>query len=117
MLPLRNDDSQHVNFTVRLNLDNPRHREAWERLQHSPFSRTVTIVNALTTQQEQQPWFAAADKVKGIFREVVTEVLADMPVMQLPMTSAAPTMEPAPESSGEISDEDFDIFENFMSGL
>ena len=117
MLPLRNDDSQHVNFTVRLNLDNPRHREAWERLQHSPFSRTVTIVNALTTQPEQQPWFADADKVKGVFREAMTEVFADMPVMQLPMTSAALTMEPAPESSGEISDEDFDIFENFMNGL
>lgn len=117
MLPLRNDDSQHVNFTVRLNLDNPRHREAWERLQHSPFSRTVTIVNALTTQPEQQPWFADADKVKGVFREAMIEVFADMPVMQQPMTSAVPTTEPAPESSGEISDEDFDIFESFMSGL
>ena len=82
---MRNDDNQHVNFTVRLNLDNPRHREAWERLQHSPFSRTVTIVNALTTQQEQQPWFADADKVKGVFREAMNEVLADMPVMQQPM--------------------------------
>ena len=117
MLPLRNDDNQHVNFTVRLNLDNPRHREAWERLQHSPFSRTVTIVNALTAQPEQQPWFADVDKVKGIFRDAMTEAFADMPVIQQPMTSAAPTMEPAPESSGEISDEDFDIFESFMSGL
>ena len=74
-------------------------------------------MNALTTQQEQQPWFADADKVKGIFREAMNEVLADMPVMQLPMTSALPTVEPAQESSSEISDEDFDIFENFMNGL
>ena len=111
---MKNDDNNLVSFSVRLNLNKPCHQEAWKRLQNSPFSHTVTIVNALT---EQPPWYADSSKVKGIIREAITEVLCSVPVTMPPAASIQMAMEPVSGSSGEISDEDFDIFENFVGSL
>ena len=117
MLTLKNDDNNLVIFNVRLNLNKPCHQEAWKRLQNSPFSHTVTIVNALTEQPEQLPWYADSGKVKDVIRETITEVLGSVPVTMPPTASMQMTMEPLPESIGEISDEDFTIFENFTNSL
>lgn len=114
---MKNDDNNLVSFRVRLNLNKPCHQEAWKRLQISPFSHTVTIVNALTAQPEQLPWYTDSSKVKGIIREAITEVLGSVPVTMLPAASIQIAMEPVSGSSGEISDEDFDISQNFISSL
>ena len=117
MLSLKNDDNNLVSFNVRLNLNKPRHQETWKRLQNSPFSHTVTIVNALTAQPEQLPWYADSYKVKGIIREAIAEVLGSVPVTMPPAASMQMTMEPVHESNDEISDEDFNISQNFISSL
>ena len=113
--PLKSD--KVITFNVRLNLNKPCHQEAWKRLQNSPFSHTVTIVNALTEQPEQLPWYADSGKVKDVIRETITEVFGSVPVTMPPTASMQMTMEPLPESIGEISDEDFTIFENFTNSL
>ena len=99
-----------VSFTVRLNLNNPRHREAWDHLRSSSVSYTATIVNALNAQSGSSSPFSDAEALKAIVRQAVAEELSKLPMQPVSTSS---------ESSGkdEISDEDFDIADDFMSGL
>ncbi len=100
-----------VSFTVRLNLNNPRHREAWDHLRNSSVSYTATIVNALHVQTGAP--FSDAETLKAIVRQAVAEALSTLPVQPVSASSASS------ESSGkgEISDEDFDVADDFMSAL
>ena len=99
-----------VSFTVRLNLNNPRHREAWDHLRSSSVSYTATIVNALNAQSGSSSPFSDAEALKAIVRQAVAEELSKLPMQPVSTSS---------ESSGkdEISDEDFDIADDFMSAL
>ena len=108
MLILRNEN--HVSFTVRLNLNKPRHREAWERLHRGSGSYTAVIVDALTSPLGNPVSLPDADLLKTIVRQAVVEALSALPVQPV---------SPSMESGGkdEISDEDFDIADDFMSGL
>ena len=96
-----------VSFTVRLNLNNPRHREIWNRLRSGSGSYTASIVDALTREADPSFVFPDADALKAIVRQAVTEALHEQPVSA------------TAESSGkdEISDEDFDVADVFMSAL
>ena len=110
MLTLKNE--HQFNFTVRLNLNNPRHRLALEKLQSRSGSYTAFIVEALTKEADSAASFPDADTLKAIMREAVSEAIRDLPgTMQRIIASD--------ESSGqdEITDEDFDIADDFMSGL
>ena len=110
MLTLKNE--HQFNFTVRLNLDNPRHRLAREKLRSRSGSYTAYIVEALTKEAPCSATFPDADTLKAIMREAVSEAMHDLPgTMQ--------RIGASDESSGkgEISDEDFDIADDFMSGL
>ena len=100
----------HVSFTVRLNLNKPRHREAWEQLRSGSASYTAIIVDALTKNANLSAVYPDADELKAIVRQAVTEALQELPV-QLISDSAES------RGKGEISDEDFDIADDFMSGL
>ena len=108
MLTLKNKNK--VSFTVRLNLNHPRHKEAWERLHSGSGSYTTIIVDALTKEQASTTVLPDADGMKTIVRQAVAEALLGLPAQ--PVSALA-------ESSGhgEISDEDFDIADDFMSGL
>ena len=99
-----------VSFTVRLNLNNPRHREAWDHLRSSSVSYTATIVNALNAQSRSSSPFSDAEALKAIVRQAVAEELSKLPMQPVSTSS---------ESSGkdEISDEDFDIADDLMSVL
>ena len=99
-----------VSFTVRLNLNKPRHREAWQRLRSGSASYTAIIVDALTKNANPSAVYPDADELKAIMRQVVAEALHELPV-QLISDSAES------RGKGEISDEDFDIADDFMSGL
>ena len=99
-----------VSFTVRLNLNKPRHREAWQRLRSGSASYTAIIVDALTKNANPSAVYPDADELKAIVRQAVTEALQELPV-QLISDSAES------RGKGEISDEDFDIADDFMSGL
>ena len=52
-----------------------------------------------------------------MIREAIAEVLGSVPVTMPPAASMQTTMEPVHESNDEISDEDFDISQNFISNL
>lgn len=97
---------------MRLNLNNPRHRLALEKLRSRSGSYTASVVEALTKEAGCSVSFPDADTLKAIMREAVSEAMRDLPgTMQ--------RIGASDESSGkgEISDEDFDIADNFMSGL
>ena len=103
-------NENRVSFTVRLNLNNPRHREAWDHLRSSSVSYTATIVNALNAQSGSSSPFSDAEALKAIVRQAVAEELSKLPMQPVSTSS---------ESSGkdEISDEDFDVADDFMSAL
>ena len=105
-------NEHQFNFTVRLNLNNPQHRLALERLRSSPGSYTASIVEALTKEADCSTNFPNADTLKALMREAVTEAIRDLP-------GTVQRIGASDESSGkdEISDEDFDIADDFMSGL
>ena len=99
-----------VSFTVRLNLNNPRHREAWDHLRNSSVSYTATIVNSLTAHAGSSTPFSDAETLKTIVRQAVTEALSAPPVQLVSASSESSRI-------GEISDEDFDVADDFMSAL
>ena len=99
-----------VSFTVRLNLNNLRHREAWTRLRSGSCSYSACIVDALTKEATPAVVFSDADELKAIVRQAVSEALCGLP------NRPAGALEES-SGKGEISDEDFDIADDFMSGL
>ena len=108
MLLLKNEN--RVSFTVRLNLNNARHRLAWEKLRSGSGSYTVAIVDALTKEAALGSGLPDADALKAIVRQAVAEALRELPMQ--PVSASA-------ESSGkdEITDEDFGVADDFMSAL
>lgn len=110
MLTLKNENK--VSFTVRLNLNNPRHRLALEKLRSSPGSYTASVVEALTKEAAPGSGHLDADTLKAIMRQAFLEAMKELPTSMQPIIASD-------ESSrkGEISDEDFDIADDFMSGL
>ena len=105
---LKNEN--RVSFTVRLNLNNPRHREAWEWLRSGTGSYTAIIVEALIKEADHTAAFPDADGLKTIVRQAVAEALRELPMH--------PTIASAEISwNGEISDQDFTVADDFMSAL
>ena len=97
---------------MRLNLNNPRHRLALEKLRSRSGSYTASIVEALTKEADCSVRFPDADALKAIMREAISEAIRDLPgTMQRIGASDVSS------GKGEISDEDFDIADDFMSGL
>ena len=109
--PLKND--KRISFSVRLNLNNPRHQEAWELLQSSPSSYAATIVDALVAFRENKAHTDLLCQIETTVRRVMGEVIRNVPVT----VTASATKDALSEDNGEISDEDFDIADSFMSGL
>ena len=105
--------NEHLfNFTVRLNLNNPRHRLALEKLRSSPGSYTASVVEALTKEADSAASFPDADTLKAIMREAVSEAMRDLPGTMQRISASDES-----SGEGEISDEDFDLADDFMSGL
>ena len=110
MLTLKNE--HQFNFTVRLNLNNPRHRLALEKLRSRSGSYTAFIVEALTKEADCSASFPDADTLKAIMREAVSEAMRDLPGTMQRISASNES-----SGEGEISDEDFDLADDFMSGL
>jgi hypothetical protein len=110
VLTLKNE--HQFNFTVRLNLNNPRHRLALEKLRSSAGSYTASVVEALTKEADCSVSFPDADTLKAIMREAVSEAIRNL-------QGTVQKIGASDESSGkgEISDDDFVIADDFMSGL
>lgn len=105
-------NENRVSFTVRLNLNNPRHRLAWEKLRSGSGSYTASIVDALTKEAPPDLCFPDADGLKAIMRQAVLEGMRELQITMQPII-------PSEETGGkvEIADEDFDIADGFMSAL
>ena len=105
-------NENRVSFTVRLNLNNPRHKEAWNRLRNSTGSYTASIVDALTKEANLSAVFPDADGLKAILRQTFLEAMRELPVTMQPIIASE-------EIGGheEIDDSDFEIADDFMSAL
>ena len=105
-------NENRVSFTVRLNLNNPRHRLAWEKLRSGPGSYTASIVDALTKEAAPSLSFPDADGLKALVRQAVSEAMRELPLSVQPSSASE-------EAGGneEMADEDFDIADGFMSAL
>ncbi len=110
MLLLKNEN--RVSFTVRLNLNNPRHHLAWEKLRSGSGSYTVAIVDALTKGAALGSGLPDADALKAIMRQAFLEAMRELPITMQPIIASDES-----SGNGEISDEDFDIADDFMSAL
>ncbi len=108
MLTLKNE--HQFNFTVRLNLNNPRHRLALEKLRSRSGSYTASVVEALIKDASLSAVYPDVDELKGIVRQAVAEALHELPVQPVSVSTES-------SGKGEISDADFDIADDFMSGL
>ena len=105
-------NENRVSFTVRLNLNNPRHRLAWEKLRSASGSYTASIVDALTKEAAPVLGLPDAEELKVLVRQAVSEAMQDLPL--------AVQLSSASEETGgkvEIDDEDYDIADSFMSAL
>ena len=105
-------NENRVSFTVRLNLNNARHRLAWEKLQSGPGSYTASIVDALTKEAAPDLGFLDADELKAIMRQAVSEAMRELPLAVQPGSASEET-----GGKVEIDDEDYDIADGFMSAL
>lgn len=97
---------------MRLNLNNARHRLAWEKLRSGPGSYTASIVDALTMEAAPVLGLPDAEELKALVRQAVSEAMHDLPIaVQLGRASE--------ETGGkvEMADEDYDIADGFMSAL
>ena len=105
-------NENRVSFTVRLNLNNARHRLAWEKLRSGSGSYTSSIVDALTKEASPGLGLPDAEGLKTIVRQAVSEAMSQLPL--------AVQLSSASEETGgkvEIDDEDYDIADGFMSAL
>ncbi len=105
-------NENRVSFTVRLNLNNPRHRLAWEKLRSGPGSYTASIVDALTKEANPSIGFPDADELKAIMRQAISEAMRELPLAVQPGSASDET-----GGNGEMADEDYDIADGFMSAL
>ena len=110
MLTLKNE--HQFNFTVRLNLNNPRHRLALEKLRSRSGSYTASVVEALTKEAAPGSGHLDADTLKAIMRQAFLEAMRELPITMQPIIASDES-----NRNGEISDEDFDLADDFMSGL
>ena len=101
-----------VSFTVRLNLNRPEHARTYELLKNSSRSRTATIVDALTAEAPAPGGIADAEALKEIVRQAVSDAIRDLPLSVQPSGTEAGTT-----GSKDISDQDFDIADNFIHSL
>ena len=101
-----------VSFTVRLNLNNARHRLALEKLRSGSGSYTATIVDALTKEAAPVLGLPDADALKAIMRQAVSEAMRELPLAVQPGSASEET-----GGKVEMADEDYDIADGFMSAL
>ena len=105
-------NENRVSFTVRLNLNNPRHRAAWDRLRNGTGSYTASIVDALTKEAVPSVALPDADGLKAIMRQAVSEAMRELPLAVQPGSASEET-----GGNGEMADEDYDIADGFLSAL
>ena len=110
MLLLKNEN--RVSFTVRLNLNNARHRKALEKLRSGSGSYTATIVDALTKEAAPVLGLPDAEELKVLVRQAVLEAMRELPLAVQPGSASDET-----GGKVEMADEDFDIADGFMSAL
>ena len=107
---------------LRLNLDKPDHRKAYEILQNSEMSHTKTIVAALLSFSEnEENCKHLFDGIREIVREEISAVFENADIVQESVSADLSDSENALESenakndnSENISDNDYDVNEDFV---
>lgn len=105
-------NEHEAKLTVRLNKKDPRHRRALALIQSSDRSITNTIVDAVITAEEAGSFIRFQQELKKMICSTIDTALAGRTV------AAAQTVRiESTYNAGNISDEDFDIADDFMSHL
>lgn len=104
-------NEQRVAFNVRLNLNKSAHRQAWKYLQSRCTSYSETCVAAINAMADSEAFVEVKRTIGGIVRDAVADVLR-----QIPITSLS-TATDSPNDGGILSDDDFDIADEFMNSL
>ena len=107
---------------LRLNLDKPNHRKAYEILQNSEMSHTKTIVAALLSFSEnEENRKHLFDGIRKIVREEISAVFENADIVQESISEKSVISAKALESenskndnSENISDNDYDENEDFV---
>ena len=107
---------------LRLNLDKPNHRKAYEILQNSDKSYSKTIVAALISFSEnEENRKHLFDGIREIVREEINAVFENVDIVQESVSADLSDSENAPESenaktdnSENFSDADYDENEDFV---
>ena len=105
-------NENRVSFTVRLNLNNARHRLAWEKLRSGSGSYTSSIVDALTKEAAPDLGLPDAEGLKVLVRQAVSEAMRELPLSVQPGSASEEN-----GGNGEMADEDYDIADGFLSAL
>ena len=104
-------NESRIAFNVRLNLNKPVHRQAWEYLQSRRTSYSETCVAAINAMADNEALAEVKRVIDGIVRDAVADVFR-----QIPMT-ALPAAIDNPNGGSILSDDDFDIADEFMNSL
>lgn len=107
---------------LRLNLDKPNHRKAYEILQNSEMSYTKTIIAALLSFSEnEENRKHLFDGIRKIVREEISAVFENVDNVQQSISEKSVISAKAPESenakndnSENISDNDYDENEEYV---
>ena len=107
---------------LRLNLDNPDHRRAYEILQNSEMSHTKTIVAALLSFSEnEENRKHLFDGIRKIVREEISAVFENVDIVQESISEKSVISAKTPESknakndnSENIADADYDENEDYV---
>lgn len=107
---------------LRLNLDKPNHRKAYEILQNSEMSHTKTIVAALISFSEnEENRKHLFDGIREIVREEISAVFENADIVQESISEESVNHAEAPESentksanSENFSDADYDENEDYV---
>lgn len=107
---------------LRLNLDKPDHRKAYEILQNSEMSHTKTIVAALLSFSEnEENRKHLFDGIRKIVREEISAVFENADIVHESISEESVNHAEAPESentknanSENFSDADYDENEDFV---
>lgn len=104
---------------LRLNLDKPNHRKAYEILQNSEMSHTKTIVAALLSFSEnEENRKHLFDGIRKIVREEISAVFENVDIVQENISEKSIISAEAPKSKNSkndnIADADYDENEEYV---
>ena len=124
-------DRTTINTNIRLNLNRPEDRQAWEHLQnmdrkkYKSYSRAVVAaINDYFTRQERlanDPYLESREKEDAFLQKVLDTIREGIQASDTGLAGLTALLQaiqtPSPSESKSMSDEDLDIAMDFINSL